>query len=275
MTVNYVFNKFFFDFIKDVKHVSPEVRKMLKIYKVVDMNDTKHMTRFKEIFQKVKEVILTQNDIFQNTDMQECEIFENMTLSQLLVDCKDESDKKKVQNHIYILSMLIIVDESESETDKLLDLTLKAIKHVSSDEEFNNVTSNILDDDIQNLLEKFKSNNSFDFSSLENSQFGKLAHELAEDIDLTGLTCDEPQDIMKMMGKLDIGSICSKVSSKISDKMSKGELNTNDLMKEATRYTQMFAGNNNPFFEDMMRNLGKQNNSETKDRLRKKLENKK
>ena len=271
---NYAFNKVFYDFIKEVK---PFIKSSLKAYKIVDLSDKHHFELFCGQYVPFKTTFLEKlvEDIFHNEDVQKMQIFQNVTLSMLLQNCP-ENTHKTIKKYVYTLGTISLVKENECE--KLLELVLNALKNISISEEYNEIMSNILDDDIQNMLNKVKSlYEDVDMSFLESSTFGKLAKDIASDIDFSQITSqlnqgqENPDGLAQMMSNLDLGSIFGKIGPKIIDRITSGEINPNDILKEASKCSEHF---NNPFIKDMLNNVELPSDSPTKDRLRKKLADK-
>lgn len=130
------------------------------------------------------------------------------------------------------------------------------------------------------------------FSSLENSKICNLAKEISKEIDVSNLKIDSPQDVMKLMdfsnGNNMLGNIIGKVSSKIQEKMSNGEIKHEDLLGEAMNMMGMMqktgAGGglfNNPMMAELMKGMKKGKavpradvlkKESTKEKLRRRLE---
>jgi len=135
---------------------------------------------------------------------------------------------------------------------------------------------------------------------LKNTKIGSLAKEISEEIDLSSLKIEKPEDLLNPQSLLGGGGnnvltdIISKVGSKIHQKIDKGELKHEELMNEAIGMLGMLGkgGNpamgsflNNPLFQDVMKNMGgmasaanafknsdKAKSANVRDRLRKKLD---
>jgi hypothetical protein len=234
-------------------------------------------------------------------------------------------------------------DEQEPSPSAIYVLFVKVVKVLAMLQKGQDVSSeleDIVDDDIKALLSKIKSfeNANGDakledaadalpippmefLESIENSKIASLAKDIAKEIDISSLNIEKPEDIAKMLdfsGENNfLGNIVNKVSSTLTDKISKGELNQEDLMGEAMSMMGMLnsgkggAGGladmlkgmgglgglgglgdimNNPMFTEMMK-MAKKGKTQTKnsngqrssknggpstrDRLRKKLEDRK
>lgn len=195
--------------------------------------------------------------------------------------------------------------------------------------------ADIIDDDIKSLVSKIKVfeivNDDIkideaadtmpvppkDFlESIENSKIANIAKEISKEIDISNINIEKPEDVAKLMdfsgSNNFLGNIVSKVSTKLTEKISSGEINQDDLLSEAMSMMGMLNGGgaggaggiadilknmgglsgmmNNPMMNEMMKmakkgkvatkNTGgnRRNNGSsvsTRDRLRKKLEEKK
>ena len=195
--------------------------------------------------------------------------------------------------------------------------------------------ADIIDDDIKSLVSKIKV---FDvvnddikidetadtmpvppkdfLESIENSKIANIAKEISKEIDISNINIEKPEDVAKLMdfsgSNNFLGNIVSKVSTKLTEKISSGEINQDDLLSEAMSMMGMLNGGgaggasgiadilknmgglggmlNNPMMNEMMKmakkgkvatkNTGGSRRSHgssvsTRDRLRKKLEEKK
>jgi hypothetical protein len=150
-------------------------------------------------------------------------------------------------------------DEQEPSPSAIYVLFVKVVKVLAMLQKGQDVSSeleDIVDDDIKALLSKIKSfeNANGDakledaadalpippmefLESIENSKIASLAKDIAKEIDISSLNIEKPEDIAKMLdfsGENNfLGNIVNKVSSTLTDKISKGELNQEDLMSEA------------------------------------------
>lgn len=227
------------------------------------------------------------------------------------------------------------VDDTSSDGIYLLFVKyVKILGMVQRGEDASLELEDILDDDVKKLASKIKTfapNNDVKIDeaadtmpmppmefleSIENSKIANLAKEISKEINISSLNIDKPEDIAKLMdfsGSNNLlGNIVNKVSSKLTEKISAGEINQEDLMSEAMSMMSMLNGGglggaggladmlkgmggmgglgdlmNNPMMSEMMKmakkgktqtkNTGGQRKgtSSTRDRLRKKLDEKK
>jgi hypothetical protein len=159
-----------------------------------------------------------------------------------------------------------------------------------------------VDGDIDVIDVNDESKDGPDFSDtlefLNNSKIGELAKEISEDIDISSLNVEKPEDLLNIddifSGKNNmLGDIINKVGSRITNKIQSGQIKQDELMNEAFSMMTKLNGTNS-FMEDMMKNAMNQggnasfndlqskmkNNpvmrkNNTKNRLQKKLENRK
>ena len=140
-----------------------------------------------------------------------------------------------------------------------------------------------------------------DMNFLNNSKIGSLAKEISDEIDVKSMNVDNPNDLFNMDNMFSnngnpLGNIIQKVSSTITNKINNGELNQEELMSEAFSLMNKMNGKSGTdnFMQNMMQNMMQGNNmdnlnnlfndqqntqatakpSTTKERLKKKIENK-
>ncbi len=107
-----------------------------------------------------------------------------------------------------------------------------------------------------------------------------IAKELTTELDINNLNIGDPKNMNEAFANLMGGggqnnflNLITKVGEKIQTKVESGEVNQGDLMKEATK---MMGGLKNPEkMANIMKNRQQQHGGATRDRLRKKLEQRK
>lgn len=365
----FLFNKFFINFIKDLKASDDELKTTLKKhYKVIDKSSSDYITLFWTGLSKYSELISSSEikDLESNEELGGVEIVTGLKVSEILKALSDDT-KKVFWNYIYTLSVFSILynDNSDDEVDNveastsvegvsddagdnndkeddeasLKDMVNEALEENDKENQnvaiFNKVVEvlgaiqkgsvnpeifdDIMDDEVRGLLMKIKSleaqskvdgmekesGEGIDFGSMfgnigQSSKIANLAKEISDEIDINNLKIEKPEDIMKMMdfsgGNNVMGDIIKKVSSKITDKISSGELKHDELLNEAMGMMGMMGKGmgglgglgglgdllNNPMVNELMKNMKKGKPMQTKtdvvskqntrDRLRKKLE---
>lgn len=315
----FLFNKFFISFIKDIKDTDDIFKVSIKKnYKVIDKSSDEHLNEFWNIF---------KNDIPTFADAhKDLIILKDIKVNDIISKLGD--DVEVFWNYIYILSIFSYLFNQEDQSEELLNKVVDVLGLIQKGTYKENLVDDvddILDDDIKTLLLKITPRMSktdsktdsknetessdkpaFDFGSIfgegvKNSKIANLAKEISEEIDVSSIKIDKPEDIMKMMDFSSsnnvMGDIIKKVSSKITDKIQNGELNQQDLLSEAMGMMSMMGGKggnnpfgglgdmlNNPLVSEFMKSMKKGkpmntrtdlvNLSSTKDRLRRKLDEK-
>lgn len=284
--VVFTFNKFYSSFIKDVKEFAEELKPTLKKnYKAINKLSSEHI------------------DLFISGS----HIFKDITIEQLQDATKTQQDT--VENYLNILRALAHIyrqidnkEDNDDQMEILFTHTLDVIKKVQASESSQEALENILDDDLKEILIKLKPTATATMPSesstgvedllggLGNSKIAKLAQEISKDIDVSGIDIQKPEDVMKLMdfsnGNV-LGDIISKVSTKIHDKISTGELKQEDLLGEAMNMMNLMGGAgsfmNNPMVSELMKNMKKGKTqmrqdafkkADVRQRLRNKLEQK-
>lgn len=305
-----VFNKFFSSFLKDLKEVNDDLRKNVKAnYKVIDKTSPDYCVFFKEnMIEHVQSFI----DDTIDTDLKDKYVCNGIVLGDVLagIASKSVEEQNIIKNYLYVLLLFAYMSTLDGEEA----LFTQVVSVLSSIQE-GNITAymegkeSILEDDVKSLLEKIrefgippqapKIDESPDpaslFSMLGNSKIADLAKEISQDIDVSSLKTENPEDMIKNMldfnsGNNVLGNIIQKVSSSLNNKISSGELKQEDLLGEAMSMMNMFGGSgggggnpfaSNPFFAQMMKGMksGKATvrpdvvrKQDARSRLRKKLE---
>ena len=339
----FMFNKFFISFLKDIKESSPNLKNTIKHnYKVVDKLSTVHISEFWSTFSSSLNDIASKPTLVlcEDDKIQNLIIVKDIDVKS--VQASFSTELNTFWNHIYILSIFASLyhenlteqkedmdsdEEDDEETnldqyDVLFDKVVDLLGMLQKNEDISKDIEEVIDDDIKSLLLKIefkkvkevedephttKGSGSIEdiFGNIaKGSKIANLAKEISEDIDISNLKIEKPEDIMKMMdfssGNNVMGDIIKKVSSKISSKSESGELGQDELLGEAMSMMGMLGkagggagglgglGNllNNPMISELMKSMKKGKPIQTKggdigakvttkDRLKKKLEERK
>ena len=317
----FLFNKFFISFVKDIKDTDDDFKVSIKKnYKVIDKSSDEHLNEFWSTF---KDYIPSFADADANADLT---ILKDIKVNDIISKLGD--DVEVFWNYIYILSTFSYLFNQEDQSEELFNKVVDVLGLIQKGTYKDNLVDDvddILDDDIKTLLLKItprmsksasdtsdadadasdKKAEGFDFGSIfgesaKNSKIANLAKEISEEIDVSSIKIEKPEDIMKMMDFSSsnnvMGDIIKKVSSKITDKIQNGDLNQQDLLSEAMGMMSMMGGKgggafgglgdmlNNPMVAEFMKSMKKGkpmntrtdlvNLSSTRDRLRRKLDEK-
>ncbi len=170
-------------------------------------------------------------------------------------------------------------EDEMSDEDALNEILTKSLKILSSLDnniDIDNELNEIMDDDVRIILTHIKdlkvdvtNKESLDNGNLDNllgnSKIGKLAKEISDNIDLESLNIntDNPEEMLNPAnlfsgenGNL-IGNLVQQVGSSITEKMSSGELNQEDLVKDAFSLMNKMqnTGTDNPIIDNMVKNM--------------------
>jgi hypothetical protein len=283
--IEYVFNKIALSFIKEIKDKDVSIKtKISEHYKpLFDTSSDEHinffMTHIKdsECFMKSS----FENNIIENDNILESMIFKDITVSNIL-DVVDDNEKNVVKCYLYDLYMLSYLYKMNNEKDGSVttELLNKAVRFVDNKQNFvlEDELDNVFDDELriifQNIYETKKDmnrslvtvnpeimNDMGDFSNvfefLNNSKIGSLAKEISQDIDISHLHLEKPEDLLNMDSVFSgdnpvLGDIIGKVSSRISSKIECGDLKQDELMQEALSMMSKLNGVN-PMMDEMMK----------------------
>ena len=300
------FNKNLKLFVDNIIEFYPEYKENLnEYYKDLiendSCNDDKHIKRFMRKFSEKRNDISNKNSVIFEEDIF---ILKNINFKELWGNEKT-SDTHKDTIWDYLQTLFVIGDTIISDTDKIKKL-VENFKKVRNDEE----QDEDIDEEnkeiysmIKNLTEKQKQKTKegpgpeLNAEMFNNGLIGNLAKELAEDINIDEMDLGVNKDtdnVNDIFGKLMSGdnpmkfmNLIQNVGQKIQNKLSDGNLDESKLVEEAQNMMGMF-GSNNPMFDNLLKNAKKEmekgtiqppkntsHNNPTRDRLRKKLEQRK
>ena len=249
--VLFIFNRFYGNFIKDMKSSNSELRDVIKKnYKTLDKLSETYLTEYWTQVSSLKTKVI-DGDF---TDFDEIILLKELSYKNI---SEKLEDLNVLTNYIYTFTVICLVYDCVLHNEDIDDVQKEAL--------YSNVAGyllksdinldNIFDDDIRNLLEKIRSKpeeskaaDETDFMGLGNSKIGQLAKEISESIDISNIKVDSPEDIMKLMDFSNsnnlLGDIIKKASSKVQEQMASGKLKQEDLLSEAMSMMSMLGKNN-------------------------------
>lgn len=261
-------------------------------YKVFDKKSTEYLATFVSQFDEgVKDVIFIDEgvDLLSHDAIGRFNIYINVSVNDILNNIvgDDTDSRNSLTYYVYLLFVLGYIHElsdmDDGKKDILFRKTVQCMDTVETSEmsesELEEQLEDILDEDIKKVLRKIHKDrsyvkeqvinldmsdpedaNSMDF--LKNTKIGELAKEISESIDLTqlGMSADGPDGPhgpgglggMDSMNPNVLSSIIQTVGSKITEKMTNGDLNQDELMGEAL---SMMGKMNDRGHGDMMSNM--------------------
>lgn len=272
-------------FIENIIEIYPEHKNDLnEYYKELLEKDTssedKYIKRFVRKFQEhekqisEKDVTLFDQSIFFLKNIDFKEIWHN----------EKTTDSLKENIWRYIQTLFIIGKTIMDDSDKIKDIMEQFSKVQDKDLELDDVESN----NLALMLKNLSQNNDSQDNPLTGGLIGSLAKELSEEINLEdmNLNIDEDGNIGDVLSNLMNGDnnfmdLVQNVGSKIQDKITKNNIDENQLLSEAQNMMSLL-GNNNPLFNDMLSKAKKEMahidtppSNPTAERLRRKLQKRK
>lgn len=253
------FNKFYSNFIKDVKTTHPDIKVTIKKnYKVIDKLSSEYILFFKSHLSEFLTNIINDDilELYSKDEFKNKNVIKGLTIDDIVSKIENDIDKQVFWNYLYILTVfLYLKNELETTEDKtqietLFTTVITILAKIQEGTETDSLINDILDDDLRKLLtkiHKFKDDNSTSkeessmpnnpFENMQNSMICDLAKEISNEIDVSNINIEKPEDILKMMdfsGSNNlVGDIIKKVSTKIHDKISTGQIKQEDLFGEA------------------------------------------
>lgn len=312
--VAYLFNKYYSGFLKTIKECNEDLRTIVKAnYKLIDKKSTEYCDAFaQQLNEHVPKLIkkdtstaydkdvcqgITVAHLFEKAGSEHIDIVWSYLHVLLLMSYLYTLDADEVlfEKVTHVLSAVQKGQDVQDEVQEVLDDDLRELLLLAS-------RSVVLRD--TPVKDQPPTKDDFDlpdiFAGLQNSKIANLAREISKDVDVSSLQTQDPQDMIKNMLDFSssnnmLGNIVGKVSSTLHDKIAKGELNQQDLLQEAMSMMSLMnnsgGANNimsqfasNPMFNQMMKSFQAGNmtprstgarSSDTRDRLRKKLEDRK
>jgi hypothetical protein len=211
------------------------------------------------------------------------EIFQGLTFLDLMKKVSSEN-KNIVWEYLHTLYAFSMVIKETKEnynnpTDENKELFEQIQKTIS---DFPVLVGNMVN------WKKDKKKPVIDESFIENSMLGKLAKEISEDINPEEILGKEDMDPMNLLQglmsgdkKSNIGKLMSTVCEKVQNKMESGDINQEELLKEAmTLMSSMGGSGGEPNMADIMKmaqgmSMGKNMKSrKVRRRMKKKLKKK-
>tara|TARA_Y100000817_G_C16846880_1_gene540403 strand:+ start:871 stop:1818 length:948 start_codon:yes stop_codon:yes gene_type:complete len=254
--------KLFTSFVNDIINVFPEYEKRLKTYykdilESENQGESPKLTEFLENIELISDKIVEQDiTLFQEDPI----ILQNVSFKLIWNSDISSQTKNNLWNYLRTFCMLKINLES---TDKISEV----LKSIESKEKVKDKET------LKNMKKLRKLNKEFDIKGIEkvvnenpeslnsgmdsidsmfkDTDIGKIAKEITDDLDIEGIM-QNGGGIEDIFNGGNMMNIIQSISSKMSEK--EGELNTDNLMKEATDICSSMQGN--PIFSSLLNMQG-------------------
>jgi hypothetical protein len=303
----YTFNKFFYDLLEDIQHANDELATITKQhYKVKNMQSTKNLELFSSgVDASVAKLFTTvlPKDLLLHPSMSGLQLAKGISLGRV-IESLDNEYHNTILCYLYNFMLMKVLcdfantEEDESNVSALFNQVMQVLKHIQNKEDYTSDYESIYDEDIRTLLkyidetspelEQAQGEESSSLPDIENTKIGSMAKEISEELDLSDLKIEKPDDVLKLMSSNALGNIIGKVGDKIQNKISSGQIKQEDLVSEAFSMLSMLNNGgggssilNNPLMQELMKNKNvrvdptKLRAMSTKDRLKRKLDERK
>ncbi len=255
----------FADFLKDLSKTFPEIKNCLyRNYETELIGENRTFDscpKLKCFLEKIKsnEKLITDKNIELFT--KDTELLEEISFKRLWEKNISNKTKETIWKYLQTFTIIninlnsgealkkILNNEDNTEikkediSDKKTAKDLKNLKKLTENIQSN--TDNNLSGGLDNI-----------FDNIMDTDIGKLAKDLADDMDIEGIMGDidgneNPTDIMqKIINPDTIGDIFKNITGVLDNKVKKGEIDTNKLKNEAENICESMKGN--PIFEGLL-----------------------
>lgn len=297
----FTFNKFFYDLLEDIQSTgNDELAKVVKgNYKVKNLQSSKNIELFASSMTDVIQGHVMRalpKELFDLDALQKMIVAKHVPLEKV-IDAMGKDNHTTLQCYIYNLTLMkVILDianncADQDDTEAMFNQAMLVLKKIQNKDDISSALDDIYDDDIRSLLKLIEAttgettpqdegdiNDEGMLPQIEGTKIGNMAKEISEELDMSNLKIEKPEDVMKLITGDALGNIIGKVGSKIQEKISSGEVKREDLVSEAFNMMGML---NNPMFKDILKGANmrvdpsKLRSLSTKERLKKKLDEKK
>ena len=271
------FNQTLTELLNNVKSNYTDLEKEITDNYRFPLEGKTYIDKFCNNCKNIEQDISTKNEIIFS---KEYTLLDNVNFNKLWnKEGLDNDDKEVIWKYLHTLFIYSYEYKHNKDINILLD-NLKNIELDSSDldqetKSFLNIIESLKNIDnidignntIDDIMDDNSNGNSSDNSIPEifEGSIGKLANEIAEDIDPDTLNIENPSKLLEGLfsGNLDMSddksgivNLVQNITEKIQNKISSGELNENDLFNEANNV--MSKLNQNNMFSNVFNNNSKE-----------------
>ena len=276
------FNFYLKSFLGELETIFPEYKEQLRndYNEVITTESLNVETYVKEYMNVVStyhsDISSKNNQIFLGET--ELKFLRNLDFSNLWTKDLSDTTRENIWKYLqtlYVLGKKIITSDDEV-NEMLTELNSSSQEDLSKhQQEMMNMIENMSKMTDDNRVNNDETNNLFN-----NGIISDIAKELTNELDLDNLDMGNPKNMNEAFSNIMGGgggnnffNLVSKVGEKIQNKVESGEINQNDLLSEAQK---MMGGLQNPeqMAKSMMNNNRNRGKESTRERLRRKLEEK-
>jgi hypothetical protein len=210
----------------------------------ISNDDERYILKFYNDLINVNTDISIKNNIFKNIDL-----IKNINLYEILnSEDIDINTKNNIWSNIHTLYILAIEynykcnikDIIKYNKENLDDDLIKSLKIM---------IKNLANKEPESKSENIK--DEFNMAGIFGNNITELANEIAEDIDIESIKNEDPNKLINdlltgNMNNSSLGNLVNNITSKIHNKINNGDLNQEDLFKDATNIINNMNNNDNP-----------------------------
>lgn len=253
-----IFNQYYYDLLLKIRSIAKKHKEHSKTavkvldnlkenYKEFDKSADTYLTFLKEncseeFWKSYLELEKEQGDEWlKKEEIKSVCLFVNITIGDISKLLRDNF----LCHHYISVFYIFKNDLEEEEASKILKILQSFDEEFElENESFKKVISRLNSIKTENV----KSNSSFDnIEDLKDTTIGKIAKEIINDVDITKLKetiTNNDGNIFKALASSDSGlsELFTNVGSKVTDKISSGELNQEAIMKDAMKFASLLPG---------------------------------
>jgi hypothetical protein len=258
----FIFNKFYFDLIKKIKtnakqqkETSKDARNILRAiknsYSSYETGSTEYIqkltTNIPESFWKAyHDCNIEEADKFLSSeDALSAWLYNSINVS-MISSCMND---KFIIHHYLVIFVILLQDASSNDINRALEL-LKSFKDKEVVKEISHIKNTTICRWVIHLHSIYTSrvSNIFNtqFSDIESTSIGKLAKEIMDEVDMSGIqnSLSGDGDIFKALADPNSGiaSLLGTVSQKMIGKLASGEIRQENLLQDAMKFATKLPG---------------------------------
>ena len=274
------FNKTLTELLNNVKSNYTDLEKEITDNYKFPLEGTTYIDKFCNNCKNIEQDISTKNEIIFS---KEYTLLDNVNFNKLWnKEGFDNDDKDIIWEYLHTLYIYsyeykhnkdinillnnlknIELDSSEldQETKSFLNI-IESLKNIDNiDIENSDIENNTIDDIMDDNNDNSNDNGDINMTEIFDGSIGKLANEIAQDIDPDTLNIENPSKLLEGLfsGNLDMSddksgivNLVQNITEKIQNKISSGELNEQNLFNEANNV--MSKLNQNNMFSNLFNN---------------------
>ena len=275
------FNQTLTELLNNIKSNYTDLEKEIRDNYEFPLEGTTYINKFCNNCKNIEQDISTKNEIIFS---KEYTLLDNVNFNKLWnKEGLDNDDKAVIWKYLHTLyiysyeykhnkNINILLNklknielessELDQETKSFLNI-IESLKNIDNiDIENNNIDDIINDNNNDNSNDNSNGNNGINIPEIFEGSIGKLANEIAENIDPDTLNIENPSKLLEGLfsGNLDMSddksgivNLVQNITEKIQNKISSGDLNEQDLFNEANNV--MSKLNQNNMFSNLFNNI--------------------